>query len=116
MKTENFSAGKNDVSMEMQVMNAIDLQNAWSDNQVSITVTFNKQEAKHLKDVLQFCENKLKGVSFLPDEDHGYKQPPYEKITREKYDEMVSVIKPIDWNGIRAGYGVRGCDGDQCTL
>jgi len=116
MRVENFDVGKKDASMEMQIMNAIDVQKYWSDNQVSITVTFNKNEAKRLKSVLSFCEDKLKCVSFMPLFDHDYVQAPYEEISREKYEEMISRLKPINWNTIEEGHGVTGCDGDRCTL
>lgn len=115
--TANFQGGKDDVSMEMQVMNAIDMQRYWSDNQVSITVTFKRDEAARVKDVLQMSEDKLKSVSFLPLSDHGYKQAPYEEITKEEFEEMVSEIKVVDLSTFSAAAeGVRGCDGDHCTI
>ena len=43
-----------------QVSNAIDYQKYWADNQVSITVTFDKNEAKNIKYILQTSEDKLK--------------------------------------------------------
>ena len=57
--------------------NAIDYQFYWSDNQVSITITFKPEEKDEIKRVLEFSEDKLKSVSFLPINEHGYKQPPY---------------------------------------
>ena len=117
IRVKDFLCGKDDVSMEMQVMNAIDLQKYWSDNQVSITVTFKKDEAKRLKDVLQTCEDKLKGISFLPLSEHGYAQAPYEEITKEEYDKRVSELKVVDLASyIAKAEGVRGCDGDHCEL
>ncbi|MHA1680965.1 MAG: fused protease/ribonucleoside-triphosphate reductase [Promethearchaeota archaeon] len=114
---ENFQAGKRDVSMEMQIMNAIDLQKYWSDNQVSITVSFKQDEGSRIKDVLQMCEDKLKSVSFLPLSDHGYQQAPYETITKEQYDEMVSVLKPLNLNKYdEQAAGVHGCDSDHCEF
>ena len=117
IRTKDYICGKDDVSMEMQVMNAIDLQKYWSDNQVSITVTFKKDEAKRLNDVLQTCEDKLKGISFLPLSEHGYDQAPYEEITKEEYDKRVSELKVVDLASyIAKAEGVRGCDGDHCDL
>lgn len=117
VKTKDYCMGKREASMEMQLMNAIDIQRYWSDNQVSITVTFNKDEANRLKDVLQFCEDKLKGVSFLPLNEHGYVQAPYEEITEERYNEMVSKVSEIQIRDTHeAGIGVSGCDGEQCNL
>ncbi|MHA1793257.1 MAG: fused protease/ribonucleoside-triphosphate reductase [Promethearchaeota archaeon] len=115
--SENFIAGKRDVSLEMQIMNAIDLQRYWSDNQVSITVTFKREEANRIKDVLQMCEDKLKSISLLPLSDHGYVQAPYEEITKEEYETRVSELKTVDLSSyISTAEGVRGCDGDHCEV
>ncbi|MBN2150247.1 MAG: fused protease/ribonucleoside-triphosphate reductase [Candidatus Lokiarchaeota archaeon] len=117
VRQENFLCGKEDVSMEMQVMNAIDLQRYWSDNQVSITVTFKAEEAARIKDVLQMCEDKLKSISFLPLSDHGYLQAPYESITKEEYEKRVAEIKGLDFSTYSSvAEGVKGCDGDHCEL
>ncbi len=117
VKQENFQGGKRDVSMEMQVMNAIDLQKYWSDNQVSITVTFTRDEAKRIKDILQMCEDKLKSISFLPLSEHGYVQAPYEEITREEYEIRIAEIKELDFSTYTLkAEGVQGCDGDHCMI
>ncbi len=112
-----FDRSKNDVSIWEQVANAIDYQRLWSDNQVSITVTFKKEEAKEIKRVLQFCEDKLKSVSFLPIKEHGYKQAPYEEITKERYEEMTSKIKPLLLGDTKdRAIGERFCDSDKCEI
>jgi hypothetical protein len=82
-----FDRGKDEVSIWEKVANAIDYQHHWSDNQVSITVSFRPNEADQIKRILPYCEDKLKSISFLPIEEHGYAQAPYEKISKEKYLE-----------------------------
>jgi ribonucleoside-triphosphate reductase len=112
-----FDRSKNEVSIWEQVANAIDYQRLWSDNQVSITVTFKKEEAKEIKRVLQFSEDKLKSISFLPIKEHGYKQAPYEEISRERYEEMASKIKPLLLDDTRdRAIGERFCDSDRCEI
>lgn len=114
---KNFERGKKDVSMWEQLMNAADLQKHWSDNQVSITVTFNKDESKHLAYALECFEDKLKSVSFLPLSDHKYNQAPYEEITKEQYEELTSKLKPLNLNSLsEQSRGVLGCDGDYCSI
>jgi adenosylcobalamin-dependent ribonucleoside-triphosphate reductase len=83
----------NDVSIWEQVSLAAFLQEHWSDNQVSCTVTFDpEKESKELEHVLNYFQYKLKGISFLPKLSHGaYPQMPYEAITEEQYlDRIVS--------------------------
>ncbi|MHA1896867.1 MAG: hypothetical protein ACTSU2_05660, partial [Promethearchaeota archaeon] len=66
-----FERSKKDVSIWEQFQNAADYQRHWSDNQVSITITFKKEEVKDIKHCLECFEDKLKGVSLLPIKEHG---------------------------------------------
>ena len=112
-----FDRSKNEISIWEQAENAADYQKYWSDNQVSITITFQPKEANQIKHVLECFEDKLKSVSFLPIKEHGYKQAPYEEITQERYEEMVSKIKPLflDETKDRA-IGEKFCDSDRCEV
>ena len=67
---------------------AAQYQHYWADNSVSITVTFKPEEAEGIKDALEMYESRLKAVSFLKYEETGYKQAPYEPITKEKYKKL----------------------------
>ena len=110
-----------DVSIWEQLNNAADLQKYWSDNQVSATVNFQPSEKHLIKEALVHYEDKLKGISFLPYSDHGYKQAPYETITKELYEELVKNILPIDFS-IASGntHSVdaedKYCSGETCEL
>lgn len=78
------------------------LQTEWSDNAVSVTVYYRKQELPVIKDWLrQNYNNSVKSVSFLLHSDHGFLQAPLEAITKAQYDELYSKCKPInDVSGI----------------
>jgi len=112
-----FERSKNEVSIWEQAENAADYQKYWSDNQVSITITFQPEEADQIKHVLECFEDKLKSASFLPIKEHGYKQAPYEEITKERFEEMTSKIKPLflDETKDRA-IGEKFCDSDRCEI
>jgi len=117
VREENFIRSKNHVTIWEQVANAIDYQKYWSDNQVSITVTFKPEEVDDIVHVLQFSEDKLKGISLLPMVDNVYQQMPYEEITKEKYEEMKAKIKPMNYKTTKdKAVGTKFCDGDSCTL
>ncbi len=112
-----FDRSKNDVSIWEQAENAAAYQKYWSDNQVSITITFTKEEADQIKYVLECYEDKLKSVSFLPIKEHGYKQAPYEEITKEKYEDIISKIKPLDLDTTKdRAIGERFCDTEACEV
>jgi hypothetical protein len=117
VKEKYFDRGKEDVSIWEQAQNAADYQKYWSDNQVSITITFNKEEAKDIERVLECFEDKLKAVSFLPIKDHGYEQAPYEEITQERYEQLTSSLKPLDLEETHdRAIGEKFCDSDSCEV
>ncbi len=112
-----FSRRKEDVSVWEQVVNAVDYQTYWSDNNVSITVTFKPEEQKDVVRVLEAFEDRLKAVSFLPLSGHGYAQAPYEEITESEFKSMTKHIKDIDFTGlVIEPEGSKYCDGDACEI
>jgi hypothetical protein len=73
-----------------------ELQTIWSDNSVSCTVYYRKEELAEIKEWLKmyFTDN-VKTCSFLLHYDHNFAQAPYEEITKEQYEEMIKKVKPI---------------------
>jgi hypothetical protein len=62
-------------------------------------------------------DTRLKAVSFLRYEETGYKQAPYEPITKEKYEELITKITPIQKiETNEAGKGTKFCTNDTCTI
>ncbi len=114
---KNFGRSKNDVSIWEQAENAAAYQKYWSDNQVSITITFNKSEAHQIKHVLECYEDKLKSVSFLPISEHGYEQAPYEEITGFEFEKMIANLKPLSLIETKdRAIGEKFCDSDRCEV
>ncbi len=112
-----FERSKSDVSIWEQAENAADYQRYWSDNQVSITITFKPEEAKEIKRVLECYEDKLKSVSFLPISEHGYRQAPYEEISKERYEEILAKVKPMNLDETQdRAIGEKFCDSDKCEI
>lgn len=95
------------------------LQTEWSDNSVSCTVYYKKEELPEVRAYLEenMCAN-FKTLSFLCYEDHGFKQAPYETISKEQHDEMMKTFIPI--NSIDDGNGddfkVDECAGGSCPI
>jgi len=112
-----FQKGKRDVSMWEQLEIAAQYQYYWADNAVSVTVTFKEEEADQLKSALEMYETRLKAVSFLKYQKTGYKQAPYEPITKKEYEKRTKNITPIQRIKTNvAGVGTRFCDGENCEL
>lgn len=71
-------------------------QTNWSDNSVSCTVYYKKEELPEIQAYLKKNYKKnIKSVSFLLHSDHGFAQAPYEEITKEEYDAYVARTKLI---------------------
>jgi len=72
------------------------MQTLWSDNSVSCTVYYRKEELPAIKDYLKKnYKTSHKSLSFLLHSEHGFKQAPFEEITKEAYDEYVARTIPI---------------------
>ena len=73
-------------------------QRYWSDNSVSVTISFKPSDvtSEEIANAISLYAGELKCVSMLPITEEGqYEQMPYESITKEKYEEMIGDITPI---------------------
>jgi ribonucleoside-triphosphate reductase len=96
------------------------LQEVWSDNAVSVTAYYSEDELSALKQWLSDnYENGIKSVSFLMRQKHGFKQAPYEEITKEQYEAKKSKVKPIlNINQNLGSDTLEGieCEGGSCPI
>ena len=73
-----------------------ELQTNWSDNSVSVTIYYKKEELNDIKEWLNKNYNdNIKTCSFLLHNEHGFKQAPFEEITKEEYLRLMSIVIPI---------------------
>jgi hypothetical protein len=111
---------------EVSIYEKIDLaataQYEWSDNSVSVTVSFDSEkESTEVKRVLHMYDGKLKTVSFRPSGNTVYPQMPYTQISEEEYEEARMSLFPIDFSGVYAGMasdaiGEAYCTTDACEV
>lgn len=90
---------------------------------VSLTVEFKEHEKEDIVQWMKDNKDSYAGISFFPRIGSTYKQMPFETITKEKYDEMVSQIKTaidytsIDWSGtVDERMGEVACAGGACEI
>lgn len=111
-----------EVSMWEQLSLAAFLQKYWADNQVSCTISFDpEKEGIYLENALNFFQYQLKGISFLPKTSYGaYKQMPYEAITEERYKEIVSSLRKVNFGEIKGeevnSDSEKFCNNDSCAF
>ena len=106
-----------DMSAVKQLELVKEMQTKWSDNAVSVTVYYRLEELDEIKEWMKNnYEKSLKTVSFLLHNEHGFAQAPYEEITEEHYEKMVSRITPI--NTVSSGEMIQDveCSGGSCPI
>ena len=118
-----FSHGPNAIlAKDMTAISQLEtvrwLQEVWSDNSVSCTVYYKKEELTEIRKYLKkHYKNGHKSLSFLLHSEHGFKQAPLEEITKEQYDELVAKTRPI--TGIDAddlGFDDSECATGACPI
>jgi hypothetical protein len=111
-----------DVSIFEKINLAVVAQRYWSDNSVSVTVSFDPDsEGKYIKTVLDMHEGQLKTVSFLPMSNATYPQMPYTEVEKSEYEEWAYSLFPVDLSPIYDGMGwdaegERFCTTDACLI
>lgn len=110
-----------DVSIYEKASLAAVAQRHWSDNSVSVTVSFQPKEKDDVGTVLHMFDGQLKTVSFLPMGNTTYPQMPYTQITKEEYEEYKYKLLPIDFTDVYAGMaadaiGEKYCSTDFCEV
>ena len=111
-----------DVTIFEKMSLAATAQRYWSDNSVSVTISFDSETEKdHVGTVLHMYDGQLKTVSFLPQGNFTYPQMPYTQITEEEYTDASMNIMPIDFSGVYAGMaadaiGEAYCTTDACEI
>jgi len=111
------------VSLFEKIGLAATAQKYWSDNGVSVTLSFDKEtEKQFVAPALNMYEGQLKAVSFLPMGNKTYPQQPYSEISREQYNAYVGTIGKIDWSAIYDGKdnldaeSEKYCSTDACEI
>jgi ribonucleoside-triphosphate reductase (thioredoxin) len=117
------SRSEKDVTLFEKIALAATAQKYWSDNGVSVTLSFDKEtESKHVAPALNMYEGQLKAVSFLPMGNTVYPQQPYTQITKDQYAGYLGEIKKINWDAIYDGVdnlealGENYCTTDVCEI
>jgi hypothetical protein len=118
----NAKRAEKEVSIFEKTAIAATAQRYWSDNSVSVTVSFDpEKESEHVGTVLHMYDGQLKTVSFLPMGNFTYPQMPYTQITKEEYEEGTMTLMPIDFSGVYEGMaadaiGESYCVTDACLV
>ena len=111
------------LAKDMKAVDQLDLvkkiQKEWSDNAVSCTVYYKKEELQEIKEWLRKnYRNNIKSVSFLLHQDHGFDQAPYEEIDAETYKKLSLAVKKVSAAKVGNGHVLQDleCEGGACPI
>ena len=111
-----------DVTIFEKMALAAQAQRYWSDNSVSVTISFDPEtESQHIGTALHMYDGQLKTVSFLPSGGMTYPQMPYTQITEKEYESYTKKLFTIDFTGVYQGMaqdamGEAYCTTDSCEI
>lgn len=92
----------------------------WTSHNPSCTIYVRPFEWDRVKEYMRLYWNEIGGLSFLPYDDHVYQLAPYEEISEQQYNYLVSklpqldltqVVEVIDNTTMNRDYA---CEGDKC--
>jgi len=94
------------------------MQRNWSDNSVSCTIYYKKEELDDIKKwLISNFNSSLKTVSFLLYYGHGFDQAPYETISKERYEILVKNTTPINSISVdEKDFDLQDCDNGSCPI
>ncbi len=103
---------------------AVLAQRYWSDNSVSVTLSFDPAtEGQHVGTVLHMHEGQVKTLSFLPRGNTIYAQQPYQESSPERHNQAAETLFPLDLSPLYDGdlaaidaLGEAFCSTDACEM
>lgn len=106
-----------DVTIFEKANMAVLAQRYWSDNSVSVTLSYDPDtEKEHIGTVLHMNDGQLKTVSFLPMDNGSYPQMPYTPLSVQDYDEQTMTLLPVDLTPLYEGTDLLDAEGEAyCT-
>ncbi len=106
------------ISLWEQMFLFSSVQSHWADLMVSATLGFSKEESGQIARLIECYRDKIKGVSFLPNNQTVYSQAPYIPITAEEYEAAIKNLTPVDFHGNlhETEAEERYCSGGICEL
>lgn len=106
-----------DMTAISQLETVAQLQRDWSDNSVSCTIYYKKEEVQGIRDYLEKnYRDTHKSLSFLLHSEHGFIQAPYEEITKEQYDALVAKTSVITAISTAEFEGADECASGACPI
>lgn len=110
-----------DVTIFEKAALAVEAQRWWSDNGVSVTVSFKPEEREHVPTIISMYDGQLKAISFMEIRNDVYPQQPFTDISSIEYTNWESKLSKVDMDilyneGEQDAEGEKYCTTDVCEL
>lgn len=115
MKAKHTRVTVQSETLREQFERQLAVQNAWADNAVSCTISFDKSKPDELAACLAEFVPQLKSTSCLPQE-HGYVQAPYEAIDSSTFARLSAPINFDARLSRGVDFEVEECSGGVCPV
>ena len=103
MKSPNKAVTRTTMTAIEQLELWLLYQRNWCEHKPSVTISVKESEWMHVGSWVYEHFDEVSGISFLPFNDHTYKQAPYQDCTEDEYNEMIKKMPTsIDWSGLPA--------------
>lgn len=102
VKSPEGSVLRDDMNAIGQLEHYLIYKQHWCEHNPSITVYVKENEWLEVGAWVYKNFEEIGGISFLPYDDHIYKQAPYQPITEEQYLKNVSDFPSIDWTAFHS--------------
>lgn len=98
MKSPERAVTRNELPATEHLELWLKYQKFWCEHNPSVTINVKEEEWPEVGSFVWNHFDDMSGVSFLPHSEHSYKQAPYQEITKEQYEELLSKMPSvIDW-------------------
>ena len=98
MKAPEGAVCRNDKTAIEQLELWLIYQRHYCEHKPSVTISVKDEEWPEVGTWVWKHFDEVSGVSFLPFSNHTYVQAPYEDVSEETYEELVSKMPLIDWS------------------
>lgn len=109
-----------DVTIFEKAALAVEAQRWWSDNGVSVTVSFKPEEREHVPTIISMYDGQLKAISFMEMKNDVYPQQPFTDISSIEYTNWENKLSKVDmdvlYNESKDGEGEKYCTTDVCEI
>ena len=125
IKSPDGAVVTRDLTAIQQLETWLIYQRFWCEHKPSITVNVQKNEWLEVGAFVYKHFDEMSGVSFLPYNEHTYKQAPYQEVGKHDYETLLSVMPDkIDWTKLSeyeqedntVAMQTMACSGDVCEI